>query len=963
VLHLHGRLADPRPELNAFDTDLVLTSAEFGDAYLRSGWASRYIYDLVRAYTVVLVGYQADDPPMRYLLEALEADRERYLDLQKVYAFASSEPGNEELVRALWAAKAVEPILYTANGEDHSALYDTLREWRKYAEDPTAWRREQLRPILSKAPDAAMGDRLQEGVDLLGHGDACQLLGELSPASEWLPVLLEKRVFEGDKALPGDWIAQRINDPSMIIACAELNTFDEQVRWHINGALEREQTTLAPLRERAWRLLLATKRPKRANFLDDSWYLAAPNITRGKADFEARRLVSRMLRPQLKIRKPIRWHDEARDPNAPEALHDLLRLEFDPADHPPPTDILVAWPQNAEQEIALFRTLDRVLLDALEEAQDIGLMDGWDRTSYDVPSVAAHAQNAHRSGFYPITRALADLWHRIVERDANRARALVHQWAGSPFLLVRRLLLFVHENAAFTPAEAAAVVTKLDDQVFWGNARVEIMRLLVARWSQFSDADRLTIEVRLCQGEPRHLYPANAFEEAEEWGSVHDSSIFRRLKRIELAGGALTASSQQVVAKISSRHPTWQPSVGDREDFHYWHETRSGPDGQPELLQHISDAGLVKEAMRLQRERHFEQGDVWRVFCSADPERALRGLRLEADNGEWDPEAWRCLLWAANDKGDASFQFGLADLILKMPEASLRELLPAATSWLQRRREALSASDRPGGPGFLPLWDRFADVAYARQEDAAETEDDDDLITESLNRPGGTLAWSLLDALGTSNPQRNSGLGAELKPRFDRLAAAPGRPGLLARVYIVRSLAYLDAIDPAWAEANFQLRLSWDHPEALPLWRSFAHGGIGSAPLFNALKLAALAAFERQELSDYEFEGVVSNLLSVAMWHKLGKRPEYKLTTAEVRRALTIGPSSARRSVSWNLWCMMGKDGSENDEVGDADGAISDKPARWRTVVGPLFRDIWPLDAGLRSESTTQNFGSDGAGM
>jgi hypothetical protein len=741
----------------------------------------------------------------------------------------------------------------------------------------------------------------------------------------------------------------------MIRSCAEIHTFDEQVRWHINRALEREQTTLAPLRERAWRLLLATKRSKRAEFLDDNWYHAAPNIKRGKADFESRRLVSHILRPQLEISKPIRWFDEARNPNAPEALHDLLRLEFDPPDHPPPTDILGAWPQNAEQEIALFRTLDRVLLDALEEAQDIGLMDGWDRMSYDVPSVAAHAQNANRSGFYPITRALADLWHRIVERDAKRARALAHQWAVSPFLLVRRLLLFVHEHAAYTPGEAAAAVIILDDQVFWGNARVEIMRLLVARWAQFSDADRLAIESRLCQGEPRHLYPASAFEKTEEWCSIHDSSIYRRLKRIELAGGALTAESQQVIAKISSRHPTWQPGTGDRDDFHFWHESRSGPDGQPELLEHIADAGLVKEAMRLQRERHFEQGDVWRVFCSADPERALRGLRLEVGDGQWDAEAWRCLLWAANDKGDASFQFGLADLMSKMPEPSLRELLPAATSWLQRRREALSASDQTGGPRFLPLWDRFADVAYAGQDDAAETENGDDLTTESLNRPGGALAWSLLDALSSRKPRRNSGLGAELKPRFDRLAAAPGRPGLLARVYIVRSLAYLDAIDPVWVEANFQPRLAWDHPEALPLWRSYAHGRIGSSRLFNALKPAVLTIFERQELSDDEFEGVVSNLLSVTIWHKLGKAPEYNLTTAEVRRALTIGPSSARRNVAWNLWAMMGKNGNENDEEGDADSSISDKPTRWRTVVGPLFRDIWPLDARLRSKSTTRN--------
>lgn len=115
VLHLHGRLADPWPELkDCFETDLVLTSAEFGDAYLRAGWAARYVYDLVRANTVVLVGYKADDPPMRYLLEALEADRERFPDLQKVYAFAPCELGEEKLEGALWRAKAVEPILYSS---------------------------------------------------------------------------------------------------------------------------------------------------------------------------------------------------------------------------------------------------------------------------------------------------------------------------------------------------------------------------------------------------------------------------------------------------------------------------------------------------------------------------------------------------------------------------------------------------------------------------------------------------------------------------------------------------------------------------------------------------------------------------------------------------------------------------------------------------------------------------------
>jgi SIR2-like domain len=111
VLHLHGRLADNRPGVNLPETDLVLTSAEFGDAYLRSGWASRYVYDLVRAHTVVLAGYEADDPPMRYLLEVLEADRGRFSDLHKVFAFAPSKHHEENLTAELWKAKGVEPIL------------------------------------------------------------------------------------------------------------------------------------------------------------------------------------------------------------------------------------------------------------------------------------------------------------------------------------------------------------------------------------------------------------------------------------------------------------------------------------------------------------------------------------------------------------------------------------------------------------------------------------------------------------------------------------------------------------------------------------------------------------------------------------------------------------------------------------------------------------------------------------
>jgi len=144
-----------------------------------------------------MVGYQADDPPVRYLLEALEADRERDPDLNQVYAFVPARADNHEEQRALWYAKGVEPILYTPLSDgDHSPLYDTLKEWCVFADNPTAWRREALRKFISKKPEDLDQQTVAEVVSLLAHGDASQLLGELSPDSSWLTELEKRKVRE-----------------------------------------------------------------------------------------------------------------------------------------------------------------------------------------------------------------------------------------------------------------------------------------------------------------------------------------------------------------------------------------------------------------------------------------------------------------------------------------------------------------------------------------------------------------------------------------------------------------------------------------------------------------------------------------------------------------------------------------------------------------------------------------------
>ncbi len=141
VLHLHGRIGDLALGLD--ETDLILTSADFGDAYLRDGWASHYIEDRMRLGTLVLVGYQAEDTAMRLLLEALDADRKRFRDLRDIYAI---ERGITDSA-ALWKAKGIKPIEFT----DYDKIYESLAEWAKYAANPDDYGRTRMKTILTGA--------------------------------------------------------------------------------------------------------------------------------------------------------------------------------------------------------------------------------------------------------------------------------------------------------------------------------------------------------------------------------------------------------------------------------------------------------------------------------------------------------------------------------------------------------------------------------------------------------------------------------------------------------------------------------------------------------------------------------------------------------------------------------------------------------------------------------------------
>lgn len=129
LVYLHGLL----PE-KADDTALnrlVVTSGDFGLAYLTERWAARFVSELFRNYVVCFVGYSINDAVLRYMMDALAADRMLGEVTPQAWALGDCEPGQERRTTIEWEAKGVTPILYNvpAGSHDHSALHQTLHAW------------------------------------------------------------------------------------------------------------------------------------------------------------------------------------------------------------------------------------------------------------------------------------------------------------------------------------------------------------------------------------------------------------------------------------------------------------------------------------------------------------------------------------------------------------------------------------------------------------------------------------------------------------------------------------------------------------------------------------------------------------------------------------------------------------------------------------------------------------------
>ena len=165
LVYVHG-LLDPKPDADNLNS-LVVSSGDFGLAYLTERWAARFVTarfvtDLFRNFTVCFVGYSIGDPVLRHMMDALAADRQLGEIPRKMFAFGDHSEEDRVSQTNKWKAKNVTPIMYLKDG-DHTNLHRTLEAWANTYGDGAGGKEHIIvqsalaRPVTSTKQDDFVG--------------------------------------------------------------------------------------------------------------------------------------------------------------------------------------------------------------------------------------------------------------------------------------------------------------------------------------------------------------------------------------------------------------------------------------------------------------------------------------------------------------------------------------------------------------------------------------------------------------------------------------------------------------------------------------------------------------------------------------------------------------------------------------------------------------------------------------
>lgn len=961
IVHLHGML-DPTYQ-KAVGGNLVLSSAEFGRAYLSEGWATRFIREATAKYTIVFVGYTADDPPVQYLLEALRRDSGD--QRPQMYAFQS---GLQAEAAALWEHKGVSAIPYDSS-DHHAALWKTLAEWAERASDPEAWRAKILQRALA-GPEALTPYERGQVMDLAMTPDGVKAMvtAKRQLTASWLLVFDPaeryetpgRRTFTAEAVIydafhdygldtdpvpkldeSGTLIRQR-DVPDGVKNALVANGFDPSPgdKGAIYGDNAGSMVALPP-RLRALTAWIASVAHQP---LAIWWALNKPALHPALLDAIESRFrrsqdrmpnnARRVWRTILEARRPrlrspfdniYEFQDRVKQEgwtlSAQRGLIGLLRPRLEvgrPYASGPvsdiakvrPIDILrvelnfrdeVPPPVIPDDQLAGVTPMVRQLLEEVS-AQEAEI------NPFDLnhippihfdPQLTGLTSDRDR-GFNRLVFWYIGLFQRLLAHDSARARSEFNAWLAHDNTLFYRLRVWACSLPDFLPASAATeTLLGLPAEAFWTERGQRDLLLALKACWNIFAPESRTELEKRLIKGPPFLKGLSR----DRWREWRAHAILERIIWLEEQGCAFGISTDAALEKARAEAPRWQDrfAAGAADS----HESRGGFVSTNLKFAHVKDVpirDLLASCIADSGRDHsfLTERDPLGGMAEKQPMRVLRALLL--DNVPDDQArrwAWSKFLQANARREDTLRR---TCLIARRLAALPDAVFSAIVQIVSYWLEIHSKQlQERDGDTVAALVDRILNV-IAQQGDGEQDAGKriGDWMNRAFSAPAGQVVETLFQNPAWNECAEGAGLPGVLTGRIEQAMGLSGDSGLFALYKVAQRLGWLYSRDVDWTEASVLAALEGPDERREVMLTGFMHNmRWNSRKLYDRLKIP-IARLISGEMTRPKAD--VRALSGFALWGwRTQDGGDRWFSDMEMRTALVRGTQEFRTTTLWQV--------------------------------------------------------------
>lgn len=998
ITYLHGRLQDPDAEQHPY----VLSSADFGRAYLSEGWATNFIRSLLKSYTVVLVGYQAEDPPVKYLLQGLNHDG--LSDRSNLYAFDKGEP---EDIEAKWRDRGVTAIAC----KDYPSLWQSLEAWADRADDPRQWRsnvinmamkgprqlsaheRGQVAHLVRTTPGARLFARTDPpppsewlcvfdawcrvAKESSGYGEGAETFdpfkeygldddlprpSESDKQSKWVhdhilewrrgdtnPSNLHRlggRPVAGFESLPprlchlSDWIIKQLDSPVTAWWAVRQRGLHPRLANDILRELRRNAEVSSEAR-RVWNLILEYHSDSRNYCWDHGWFQIKDRIQKEAWTPSVLRDFEAVTAPMLSC-KPARGVCESKPPFG--SWEDTSSSEL--------ASWEVKFPDRHGEGLdvpdSVLESVFRIAEGYFHRA--IGLMDDLKTVYFTAPTCypEREVEGRNHDGHAAFSWFL-ELFALMVSKFPVTARAHAAMWPVDDRFYFRGLKLFaLNQVELFGADEAAENLLELSQECLWDtNVRRELLFLIKDRWQDFSAANREALAERLLNGPDKMDHWSD-----EEYPKIRDEMACRYTRWLTLQGKELSEEQAARLAEMISGLPEWREGWASslaEENFGFVRSV--GTDETPDTIIDLPVSEVVERA-QAEHGRDFDSFTERRPFTGlvkVNPRKALASLSHKARRGEYPQAFWSTLISDWPDETSPRLFRVYLHRLGRLPHEAIRELRHPVGRWLQEKLLSAYEFDQP------LAWNTFDHLfsGLISEEGAATgsgigevriggevVERSRRTIDHALNGSIGHAMQGLHNTLNSLKLAQGTEIPEEFKSRIECLLAAPGEGGDHAVTIITRQIRWLYYLDPEWIKERVMPWFSFDHGLSEPAWNGYLSAAeFPPHEIGVALKPLLLELFPRlYKWSWDQHLATVAAQIAIELAVFRSDEPD-GLTGKEARHCLRNMNDKNRQDAIFRLG-VIGK----REEDG------------WSDHVVPFINTVWPRERTFRTSNLVSSW-------